>query len=331
MPEGQRTSQRPQFVGSLSKLTHVCAQRLMPVPEHGTSSHRPNEHRCVDAHARPHAPQFAGSKRGSVHVEPHCVSPSRQFDVTHAPFTHACPVVHALPQRPQWRTSCESCAQSDPQRLKPERHVAGSQRPATHAMPRSQGFPQPPQCSALVRGSKHASPQRTRPAAQLPSSHRPSWHGIANPQVTPQPPQFVRSFVVSTQTSPQSEAPAGHGPDASAVASRTIAPSGRTTGAPHATRAEAHKTHPTMGEAEPDRCVMTAGAHTSATPAPIQSNRATAQNRARAAPPCLPCRQFSHAPARLALTCPTGFEDECRRRGFLAIRSARWCSRRRRS
>ncbi len=304
----------------------------MPAPEQGTSSQRPSEQRCVEAHARPHAPQLAGSKRGSVQVAPHWVSPSRQVAITHAPSTHARPAPHALPQRPQCRTSCENCAQSAPHRSKPCWHVAGSQRPATHATPRSQGLPQAPQWSGLVTGSKHASPQRTRPAGQFPSSQRPSRQTTAKGHTTPQPPQLVRSLVVSTQTSPQSDAPVGHGPDASTPESRTIAPSGRTTGAPHAASAAAHKNQDeTWAWAERGwfMAVLT-GVHVQRTrPTRPPSSGPETTARSAAVRSLTPPTVTSRTPlVGQPVNAPRRFGDGCRPRGFPASRSARRCSRR---
>jgi hypothetical protein len=94
----------PHAAGLLLGSTHEPPQFC--VPGGHTTVHRAPEHTVPDAHALPHAPQFAPLLARSTHPLGQRVKP---IGHAHAPPTHASPGPHDAPHAPQLATSlCRS-------------------------------------------------------------------------------------------------------------------------------------------------------------------------------------------------------------------------------
>jgi len=97
VPPVQELLQAPQ-------LARSCAVSTQPPPQFSCpgwqlAAHCPAAHTAPAAQALPHAPQLAGSVRGSTHLSPHACIPAGH---THAPPLQSFPAEQRLPHDPQF-------------------------------------------------------------------------------------------------------------------------------------------------------------------------------------------------------------------------------------
>jgi len=125
---GQTSEQAPQFSRSLVVSVHVGPQHICPAGQppapHGPRQ-RPAEHRSLAPHARPHAPQLAGSLPRLVShpdrgLRSQSAKPGAQRRPHAPPEQIGLPLItggHALPHPPQLVTSMVVFEHSDPQHV----------------------------------------------------------------------------------------------------------------------------------------------------------------------------------------------------------------------
>ena len=156
---------------------------------HDAIAHMLAEHELVafaSAHARPHAPQFAGSLLVSMHPDGQQVcdeahaGPPLQVGTVHRPRMHIPPAGQTLPHMPH--DEVESSRDSQPFANEPSQspkpglqmiphvpplHVAFAFAPAGHAMP------QPPQLFTSLVVNTQVDPQHVLFASQAPPEPQP--------------------------------------------------------------------------------------------------------------------------------------------------------------
>jgi hypothetical protein len=114
-------------------------------------------------HARPHAPQFAGSLPSSLQTRLHSDVADEHV---HLPARQACPLGHATAHAPQLALSLEVSTHFALHSVRPTAH-GGWQLPFEHARFASHLCPHDPQFAASPSRSTHNAPHADCPLEQV--------------------------------------------------------------------------------------------------------------------------------------------------------------------
>lgn len=164
-PEGHGLLQPPQAAGFDDVSTHSLPHRVRP----GRHTHLPELHVCAESHFEPHAPQFDGSRWGSMHSAPQLAIAPKQPHTPLVQVEKAAPQSSAVKQETQVLLAgsqmafgfvhSESFWQPTMQVLRIESQMPLGQSP---------GSRQPTQ--ACVTGSQNGAPE----FEQLPFARQPT-------------------------------------------------------------------------------------------------------------------------------------------------------------
>ncbi len=221
--------QAPQCDGSVSRLRHRPAQRVVPVGQL-VATQVPSVQVVPEGQMRSQPPQLVLSAKGSTQVLAQLMRPG-PHETVHIPREQTRPERHAVLHAPQWFKSVCVLRQTPIQSVSPSRHETW-QRPMVQTVPDGHTIPQAPPQRVRVSTSHPSTEfmlQSAKLMRQATSTHAPREHAptpLSKTHGDPHMPQLFVSLVrlrhapeqlvrpaphVESQLPPEQTCPALHG------------------------------------------------------------------------------------------------------------------------